>query len=139
MRSAETAGQRAASATEILYGVLSVAVLLAMAFRRRWVTPLLVAWGGALTVTGALAAVVWGEAEWWAGAIGGAGVLAVVALVVWAWRAHLRGTRAGAPLAERRPPGVTALAVFFAAGSMIALVAAVSLLSPGGFLEPMWR
>ena len=34
---------------------------------------------------------------------------------------------------------MTALAVFFAAGSLIALVAAVSLLSPGGFLEPMWR
>jgi len=93
-RSAETAGQRAASATELLYGVLSIAVLLAMAFRPRWVTPLLVAWGGALTVTGALAAVVWGGAEWWAGAIGGAGVLAVVALVLWAWRAHVRGARA---------------------------------------------
>jgi len=94
-RSAETAGQRIASATEVLYGVLSVAVLLAMAFRPRWVTPLLVAWGAALTVTGAMAAVVWGGAAWWAGAVGGAGVLGVVALVLWAWRAHLRGARAG--------------------------------------------
>jgi len=34
---------------------------------------------------------------------------------------------------------VTALAVFFAAGCLIAIVAAASLLSPGGFLEPMWR
>jgi len=91
-RSAETAAQRVASATEILYGVLSVAVLLAMAFRRHWVTPLLVAWGGALTVTGAMAAVVWGEASWGAAAAGAVGVLGVVALVVWAWRAHLRAT-----------------------------------------------
>ena len=45
----------------------------------------------------------------------------------------------GAPVAERRPPGVAALGVFFAAGSLIALVAAVSLLSPGGLLEPVWR
>jgi len=94
-RSVETAGQRIASATQVLYGVLSVAVLLAMAFRPRWVTPLLVAWGAALAVTGALAAVVWGGAEWWAGAVGGAGVLGVVVLVLWAWHAHLRGARAG--------------------------------------------
>ena len=93
-RSAETAGQRAASVTEVLYGALSVAVLFAMALRPRWVTPLLVAWGAAITVTGALAAVVWGGAEWWAGVIGGAGVLAVVALVLRAWRAHLCGARA---------------------------------------------
>jgi hypothetical protein len=41
--------------------------------------------------------------------------------------------------AERRSAGVTALAVFFGAGSAIALVAAASLFTPGGFLEPIWR
>jgi hypothetical protein len=34
---------------------------------------------------------------------------------------------------------VTALAVFFAAGAGIAFVAAVSLATPGGWLEPIWR
>lgn len=38
-----------------------------------------------------------------------------------------------------RPRGITALSVFFAAGCLIALIAAVSLLVPGSFLEPMWR
>ena len=38
-----------------------------------------------------------------------------------------------------RPAGVTALAVFFAAGAAIAAAAGASLLDPGGFLEPMWR
>jgi hypothetical protein len=38
-----------------------------------------------------------------------------------------------------RPRGITALSLFFAAGSLIALVATVSLLFPGSFLEPMWR
>jgi hypothetical protein len=34
---------------------------------------------------------------------------------------------------------VTALAVFFAAGAVIATTSCVSLLYPGGVLEPMWR
>src|SRR5262249_32544636 len=38
-----------------------------------------------------------------------------------------------------RPPGVTALCVFFAAGAAIAGASCLSLLDPGGFLEPMWR
>jgi hypothetical protein len=34
---------------------------------------------------------------------------------------------------------VTVLAVFFGAGAVIALVAAASLATPGGWLEPIWR
>lgn len=40
---------------------------------------------------------------------------------------------------EARPVGVTALSIFFWAGALIGCIAAVSLLFPGGFLEPMWR
>jgi hypothetical protein len=39
----------------------------------------------------------------------------------------------------RRPGGIAALSVFFGAGAAISLTSAVSLLFPGGFLEPMWR
>lgn len=91
---AQTAGQRVASVIQLLYGALSVAVLVAMAFRPGWVAALLLAWGAALAVTGGLAAVVWGEQGWAVGAAAGASVAAVAALVVWAWRAH---ARAGAP------------------------------------------
>src|SRR5215211_3026945 len=38
-----------------------------------------------------------------------------------------------------RPRGITALSVFFAAGFLIALTSAVSLLCPESFLEPMWQ
>jgi hypothetical protein len=38
-----------------------------------------------------------------------------------------------------RPGGVTALGVFFLFGAGVSLVSAVSLLFPGGLLEPMWR
>jgi hypothetical protein len=38
-----------------------------------------------------------------------------------------------------RPMGISALAIFFALGSMIALTASLALLFPGGMLEPMWR
>jgi hypothetical protein len=39
----------------------------------------------------------------------------------------------------RRPPGLVALSGFFLAGSLISFTACLSLLSPGGPLEPMWR
>ena len=37
------------------------------------------------------------------------------------------------------PLGIAALSVFFLIGSLISFTAGVSLLVPGGFLEPMWR
>lgn len=42
-------------------------------------------------------------------------------------------------IADRRPFGITALSVFFFAATVITLVAAVSLLFPNGFLEPIWK
>ena len=38
-----------------------------------------------------------------------------------------------------RPAGVTALACLFALGTLAAGLSAISLLTPGGPLEPMWR
>src|SRR5947207_763510 len=38
-----------------------------------------------------------------------------------------------------RPPLITGLSVFLALGALIASIAAVSLLFPGGFLEPLWQ
>jgi hypothetical protein len=40
---------------------------------------------------------------------------------------------------SQRPGGITALGIFFIAGALISFTAAVSLLIPGSFLEPMWR
>jgi hypothetical protein len=90
VREATTRGQAIGAASQLAYGPLSLVVLLAMAFRPRWVTPLLAAWGLALTVTGTLAPVVWGEAGWGAGAAGGVATALVAALVIAGWRAHLR-------------------------------------------------
>lgn len=45
-----------------------------------------------------------------------------------------RGGDAGA-----RPLGIAALAMFFAAGALISLASLLSLATPGGPLEPMWR
>jgi hypothetical protein len=42
-------------------------------------------------------------------------------------------------MADQRPFGVTALSLFFFAATAITLVAAVSLLYPNGFLEPIWK
>ncbi len=38
-----------------------------------------------------------------------------------------------------RPVGITALSIFFWAGAVISFIAAVSLLFPGSFLEPLWK
>ena len=41
--------------------------------------------------------------------------------------------------APNRPAGVTALACLFALGMLVSGLSAISLLTPGGALEPMWR
>jgi len=38
-----------------------------------------------------------------------------------------------------RPLGITALIIFFLAGTLISFPAGVSVLVPSGFFEPMWR
>jgi len=43
------------------------------------------------------------------------------------------------PTPPHRPPGVTALAGLFAFGTLASGLSALSLLTPGGPLEPMWR
>jgi len=40
---------------------------------------------------------------------------------------------------QKRPFGIAALSMFFLLGSLISLTAAVSLLLPGSFLQPIWR
>ncbi len=40
---------------------------------------------------------------------------------------------------KTRPIGITALSIFFLFGASMSLIASVSLLFPGSFLEPMWR
>lgn len=96
LRSALTPGERATIGTQLAYGVCSVAALVAMFVRRRWVFPILVAWGLALTVTGGLAPVVFGGTNVWIGVAGGASVAAVVALVLWGWRKHTAPAPSGA-------------------------------------------
>ena len=83
--------ERVAAAIQILYGALAAASLVASAVSRRWVLPLLLAWGAALTVTGGLAPVVWGEQGALVGVLGGLCTAGVVALVFRACRSHNRG------------------------------------------------
>ena len=42
-------------------------------------------------------------------------------------------------LSKSRPLGVSALSIFFGVATLITTIAAVSLLFPNGFLEPIWR
>lgn len=42
-------------------------------------------------------------------------------------------------IVDRRPLGITALSLFFFAATAITLVAALSLLFPNGFFEPIWK
>ena len=59
-------GQRITAATQLMYGILSVACLIALVAARRLVRTLLVLWGIELTLTAALASVFWGGSRsWW--------------------------------------------------------------------------
>jgi hypothetical protein len=90
VREAKTHAESAAASVQLAYGGLSVAALLGMALRPRWVTALLIAWSVAVTATGAVAPVVWGETGWGAGAAGGVATAAVAWLAIAGWRAHAR-------------------------------------------------
>jgi hypothetical protein len=46
----------------------------------------------------------------------------------------------GIPITKgTRPVGITVLCIFFMAATAITLIASISLLCPGGFLEPIWQ
>lgn len=94
VREAHTAGQWAATGTEILYGVAAVAGIVAWASRQRWRGWLLLVWALALTATGALAPVAWARSSLATGLASGAGVAAVLALLLWGRRVVRRRTGA---------------------------------------------
>src|SRR5262249_47528338 len=96
--SASGFGQQLAGVFQLLYGGLAAPALLALPVRRRWVMPLVVAWGVAVSVTGGLAAVVWGEVSAIVGVFAGCCTAAIAGLVVWACRRHNDARHA-----QRRP------------------------------------
>ncbi len=94
IRSATKPLERVAAASQLAYGGLAVATLIASLIVRRWVLPLLLLWGAALTLTGGLAPVVWGEQGALVGVLGGLCTAGVAALAIWAGRRHNRDVAA---------------------------------------------
>jgi len=90
LHASQSAGQVMVSVLEILYSVAGLVCLVALVWRPLWARPALAAWAATLTLTGGLAAVVWGGAPWWIGVLGGAVTLLVAGLVAWGVMAHLR-------------------------------------------------
>lgn len=90
-RGAETTFQRIAAVCQVLYGALAIVVLGALYTHQRWLRPVLIAWAGALTLTGGLSPVAWAGSPWYGGLFSGALTAAVAALVVWGALAHARG------------------------------------------------
>jgi len=92
VREAHTATQSLATGTELLYGVAALGVLVALAGGYRWTLRALTVWALAVTATSGLAPVVWGNTPVMTGVVSGAGVGAVLALLLWGW--HAAGARA---------------------------------------------
>jgi hypothetical protein len=93
-RSAVTPLERVAAASQLAYGGMAVATLVASLIVRRWVLPLVLLWGAALTLTGGLAPVVWGKQGALVGVLGGLCTAGIVALAIWACRRHNRDVAA---------------------------------------------
>jgi hypothetical protein len=100
--SAATTGQYLATATQLLYGVLSIASLVAMGLKHRSAGVLLALWGLAVTATAGLASVAWGGSSILVGLVASGATAAIAGLVFWGWRAH-RTERSRS--AARPPPG----------------------------------
>ena len=85
-----SAGQRVATATELLYGVAAIAALWALFAGKRWLGAALAPWIVGTTVTAGLAPVVWGGADWRAGTTSGIAAGVVTVIVAWGALAHQR-------------------------------------------------
>ena len=87
-----TVGQIVQSVFQVIFGILSFAVIGTWFWKRSSSQPVIIAWIVSLTVAGGLASVVWGGASVWIGIISGAGS----AVVAWAIAALLRIGASGA-------------------------------------------
>lgn len=87
-RSAATAGQKAAVATEALYAMFAALAVVGLAARRSWTRVALYGWIIAMALTAMLASVFWGATSFGTGAIAG-----VVALAI-GWALLMLGRRA---------------------------------------------
>ena len=64
VRAAHALGQQVATVSELLYGVSAVLALVLLARRHPWSLRVLIVWAAAVTLTTALAPVVWGKTAW---------------------------------------------------------------------------
>ena len=85
-RHASTLGQRVATVTQLAYGVLAIAAIVAVAIRHRITLALLVGWAAALVATAALAPIVYGGASVVVAAVAVILVALVTGSVIVAWR-----------------------------------------------------
>ena len=90
---AETTGQRAQAAAQVIYSVAGLLAAVALAARWPIARRLFRIFAVATTIAAGLAPVVWGETAWWMGAIA-AVVGAVLAWLI--WLAFVRGERVSA-------------------------------------------
>jgi len=79
----QTPGQRVATFTEIGYGILGPICAIAISYAWRSSKLLLVLWSLCLALTSGLAAMVWGDAPFWAGLLAGISGGLVGLLVIW--------------------------------------------------------
>jgi hypothetical protein len=86
---ADTTGQRLASMTEALYGLLGLVAGVGLVTRRTWTVPVVVAWAVSVTITAGLAPVVWGGAGIRAGVAAAAATTLIVLGVIWLARRAL--------------------------------------------------
>jgi hypothetical protein len=94
LQEAESPGQQVAASFQLLYGAAALVSVITLFARPSWTVWALVVWSVALTVTGTMAPVVWGGADWRVGVLAGVVTLSIAALVAWGAVAHLRN-RAG--------------------------------------------
>jgi hypothetical protein len=90
VRGADSVPQRIAAMLQLAYGVAAAASLVAIVTRRAWLPWAIAAWVLTITLTGAMAPIVWGGAPWSSGVLGGGATALVTGLVAWAAIAHAR-------------------------------------------------
>jgi hypothetical protein len=78
-----TPGQQVATFTQFGYAIVGLVSAGALVRRHAWARGLLLVWAGLLTVTAALATVVWGGAGLTAALVSGGAGVAIALVVIW--------------------------------------------------------
>lgn len=84
---ARNAGQMVETIVQILYGILSLLLIVTVFWHRSWSPAIRGSWAVGMTMVAGLSSVVWGGSGWWIGLLAAGAGLLMALVILWLLRA----------------------------------------------------